>query len=349
MRPHLPILLLLAACGGAGAEGPRAGAPDAGAPPPSAPAPGPAPTAAPTPPAASSASPSCWPATFPSGQTIRAVAPAGAGGLWAVGLPGVVLRRAADGGWSASCLAAPVALAAVWATTDRDAWAAGEQSVFRWDGAAWTRVALPLTVNGAFASIWASSPDDVWLVAEDVAVHWDGRGFTGHTLATVRSLGFPFGAFREVWGTAPGDVWIAADRGTLHWDGTAWWGSLAAPEDELLHSVWSGAGVAWTAGVSVDGGGAAWRWDGTRWRQEQWQGGMPLFDGVRGADTGEVFFTTATDLVVRRGAETRALGAPAVPAGDPLVVGAADVWLPDARGVVHWNGSAWTRVLDVPR
>jgi hypothetical protein len=204
-------------------------------------------------------------------------------------------------------------------------------------------------VNGTFGSIWGSSASDVWILAEDVVIHWDGQAFSTSTLADMRSLGFPFGAFREVWGTAADDVWIAADRGTLHWDGTAWWGSLAAPEDDLLGSIWADRAQAWTVGVSLEGGGAAWEWHGDGWREEEWQGGMPQLGSVRGAPTGELFFQTASDVLVRVDGATRRLAPPAAPAGAPLVVAANDVWLPDARGVAHWDGTSWTRSLEVPR
>jgi hypothetical protein len=280
-------------------------------------------------------------------DTVRAISGT-ASDLWAVGLPGAAVHF--DGAsWTPSCLPDPVSLAAVWVAAPSDVWAAGEQAVYRWNGSSWMRQNLGFTVNGPFIAAWGTSPADVWLLAEDAVVHFDGRAFTRATLDDMRALGFPFGAFRDVWGTGAADVWIAADRGTLHFDGSAWWASLAAPEEQLLHGVWAGAANdAWVVGVSLDGGGAAWRWSGAGWKQEAWQGGAPLFGAVRGA-AGAEFFVTATDVLQRQGTTVRSLAPPAQPAGAPLALAVNDLWLPDARGVAHWNGTAWTRSLDVPR
>jgi hypothetical protein len=364
MRRLLSTLFALAAvaaCGGgaAGGGGEAAAAPTASPNPTTTPdmtaTPATTPTTTPdataTPPATppTAAAASCYDRFEPT-ETIQAVGGTGASDLWAVGLPGVILHRDATG-WSAACLPDPIALGAVWASGPADAWAVGQQAVFRFDGRAWSRVRLDFPVNGTFVAVWGSGPDDVWLLAEDVVVHHDGTSLSATTLADMRSLGFPFGAFREVWGSGADDVWIAADRGTLHWDGEAWWGSLAAPEGQVLGSVWAGdAEAAYTVGVALDGGGAAWRWDGQGWRPDAWQGGTPLLGSVRGAASGEVFFQTADELYVRRGAGALQPLAPRVtPAGAPFVASATELWLPDARGVARWDGQAWSRSLDVPR
>ena len=351
MRHFLSTLFVLAACGACGG-GPSGSSPvggaagDAATTAPVAPPAAPQASAPAAPVAAAAPSAGCF-SRFPQGETVRALAADGAGGVLAVGLPGVALRF--DGSaWSASCLPDPVALAAVWASGPADAWAAGEQAVYRWNGGSWARVNLGVQVAGPFVAVWGSSASDVWLLAEDAAVHFDGQGFRRFGLDDMRSLGFPFGAFREVWGTGPADVWIAAERGTLHWDGTAWWASLAAPEQHLLRSAFaSSAREAWAVGVSLDGGGVAWRYDGQAWRQEPWPG-APLLGSVRGAG-GSVFFQGAGDLLERRGGVTRSLAPPVAPSGAPLVASATDLWLPDARGVARWDGATWTRSLEVPR
>jgi hypothetical protein len=279
---------------------------------------------------------------------VRAVGGTGAADVWAVGLPGVVLHF--DGAaWSASCLPDPVPLAAVWAAAADDAWAVGGRAVFRLRGGSWARQDPGAAVAGTFSAVWGSGASDVWLLADDAVFHWDGRGFSRATLDDMRSLGFPFGPFREIWGSGPADVWIAAERGTLHWDGRAWWGSLAAPEDEVLESVWaSGAAEAWAVGASLDGGGAAWRWDGAAWQSAPWSGEPPIFGAVRGAG-GALYLATADDLLERRDGTVRSLHPPAAPTGAPLVLAAGDLWLPDARGVARWDGARWARSYEVPR
>jgi hypothetical protein len=279
---------------------------------------------------------------------VRALGGTGGTDLWAVGLPGVALHF--DGTrWTPSCLPDPIPLTAVFAAARDDAWAAGEQAVYRWSGTAWSRVNLGFTVQGPFVAAWGSSPTDVWLVAEDAIVHYDGTRFSRTTLDDMRSLGFPFGAFRDVWGTGPADVWIAAERGTLHFDGATWFASLAAPTEDMLLGVWAAAATdAWAVGMSIDGGGVIWRWGGSGWSQEPSAQLPPIYGAVRGA-AGAAFLVTANDVIQRRGATARSLAPPAPPAGAPLALGVTDVWLPDAVGVAHWDGAAWARSFTVPR
>jgi hypothetical protein len=351
MRRFFLTLLVLAAtgaCGGGGGSVPTARADTDVPAAPSAPA-APVAPAVPAPPPAPIAPAATCDNTFAPTDAIQAIGGTAATDLWAVGLPGVVLHY--DGtSWSKTCLADPVPLAAVWSASPADAWAVGGQAIYRFGAGAWTRVPVAFPVNGTFVAVWGSAANDVWIVAEDVTVHFDGVAFTTQTLADMRSLGFPFGAFREVWGTSATDVWLVADRGTLHWDGVAWWGSLAAPERDVLSSVWAASvGEAWTVGVSLDGGGTAWHWQGQGWREDPWKGGAPFFASVRGTATGDVFFQTPDNLYERRGTAVRALAPPAPPTGAPHVLAANDLWLPDAIGVARWDGARWTRSYAVPR
>lgn len=75
----------------------------------------------------------------------------------------------------------------VWGTSPEDVWAVGgfaarDGFVWRWDGAAWSEIALPddLPRNSrgepvALFKVWGRSVDDVWIVGgEGTVLHWDG-------------------------------------------------------------------------------------------------------------------------------------------------------------------------------
>jgi len=140
-------------------------------------------------------------------------------------------------------------------------------------------------------------------------------------------------------------VTIAAENGTLRFDGTGWFASLAAPADQLIESTWAAApGDAWAAGKNLDGGSALWRFTGTAWAPQALVQ-RPVLDAVRGSGKGDVWFLSGAELLHWDGAAVTTLSAPAAPTGAPHVLGPADLYLPDALGIAHWNGTAWGRTL----
>ncbi len=282
--------------------------------------------------------------TLASNQTVRAVSGASGADLWAVGPAGMVLHRTADG-WTAFCKASGPSLSAVWSAAAGDAWAVGDGLVLHYDGTSLSEVAAPPAAT-PLRAVWGSSASDVWAMASAEILHFDGKAWTRTAAAAMQTLGFDFGTFRDVWGAGPGEVTIAADRGTLRFDGKSWYASLAAPADQLLQSTWSsGAGDAWTAGKNLDGGSAVWRYAVTSWAPQSLVQ-RPVVDAVRGSSRGDVWFLAGAELLHWDGASLAPVAAPpAAPTGAPHVLGPTDVYLPDALGVAHWDGSAWTRTL----
>lgn len=281
---------------------------------------------------------------LPANQTVRAVSGASGSDLWAVGPAGLVLHRTANG-WTAFCKAGGPALSAVWSAVTGDAWAVGDGLVLHFDGSSLSEVAAPQAAS-PLRAVWGSGPGDVWVIASAEVLHFDGKAWTRTAAAAMQTLGFDFGTFRDVWGAGPAEVTIAADRGTLRFDGTSWYASLAAPADQLLQSTWSsGAGDAWTAGKNLDGGSAVWRYAVTSWAPQSLVQ-RPVVDAVRGSSRSDVWFLAGAELLHWAGGALAPVAAPpAAPTGAPHVLGPQDVYLPDALGVAHWDGSAWTRTL----
>lgn len=83
----------------------------------------------------------------------------------------------------------------VWGSTSGDVWAVGGLGgsagfVWRFDGSAWTDVALPAGHPGAAVfKVWGTSSSDVWLCGlMGTLMHWDGAALSMVTSPTTRSL-----------------------------------------------------------------------------------------------------------------------------------------------------------------
>lgn len=207
--------------------------------------------------------------------------------VFAVGQGGDVLHF--DGqGWSAMAASVPGRLSAVWGAGPDDIFAAGWGGIARYDGTAWSTVALPASASELhFADIWGSGPTDVYAVGNEGGVlHFDGTGWSRVDAGTAASL-------TGVWGTGPTDVFVAGlegngpdTRGTvLHFDGTGW-SPLPIP-DGLggLAGLWgSGPDDAWAVGDE----GTILHWDGTTWSSVRGGMGREL-EGVAGSSDANIF------------------------------------------------------------
>ena len=175
--------------------------------------------------------------------------------IWAVGYEGTALRQE-GGAWVSHPTGASTMLWGVWGASPGAIWAVGGDGVseaptlLRWDGAAWSEVALPAldpASHGLF-KVWGSGADDVMIVGDaGVTLGWDGEAWAAHPSGASIDL-------ISVWG-AGGAAKIAvggrANARIARWDGAAWAGvTLPLPG---LNGVW------------VDEGGAATvvGWQGT--------------------------------------------------------------------------------------
>jgi hypothetical protein len=117
----------------------------------------------------------------------------------------------------------------IWGASPDDVWAVGgkgtkdgDQTVLRFDGAAWTQVTLPDMQRPkvfAFYKVWGSAADDVYIVGRNGAVlHWDGAALTELHVGASQDL-------ISVWGTGKDHVVIVGGRSSgvvVRWDGVEW-------------------------------------------------------------------------------------------------------------------------------
>ena len=165
-------------------------------------------------------------------QWIDQLLDVGADELWALG--GArgqpkILRHPSGGEWQELPSGFPeTTLYTGWASAPNDVWVAGagvtptaSSVLAHWDGAAWSRVALP---TGLVTSLWGTGPNDVWLGGDDGGLwRWDGISF--------RPMAPPPGVTLRGWGgltgTSTSDVWALAwikgdEYRLFRWDGAAW-------------------------------------------------------------------------------------------------------------------------------
>ena len=120
----------------------------------------------------------------------------------------------------------------VWGTSMDDVWAVGGDAfpsdelrgvVLRWNGSAWSEVALPESLDAgevyAWFKVWGSGPSDVYIVGQKGAVlHWDGASLTELDVGAEDDL-------IAVWGTGPDNVALVGGRNNgivARWDGADW-------------------------------------------------------------------------------------------------------------------------------
>ncbi|MEZ4405750.1 MAG: hypothetical protein R3A52_04525 [Polyangiales bacterium] len=230
----------------------------------------------------------------------------------------------------------------VWGPSGDDLYAVGGDRdsalVMRFDGRAWSRVALGLA-SPRLHWIYGFGRDDLTAVGDAGAVlHWDGRAWTRQATPTDAPLW-------GVWGAAPNDLWAVGGAGDanappvmLHWDGAAW---AAAEFPTLTRAGVSAFFKVWGTGADnvyvVGQRGVVLHRSGGAWREE--------FVGVSG-DLVSVWGTDA-DHVLAVGGRGNALvarwdGRAWTARSLDLYPGLNGVWMrtPDAAHVVGVNGTA---------
>lgn len=276
------------------------------------------------------------------------------------------------------------------ALNDSDAWAVGYVSppqggpnqplALRWNGTAWSSVAVPLLGTGTMLwGVSASGPSDAWAVGSffsrpagsyhtvttPTALHWNG---TGWSAATVPGGGNLFGVAT----LGPSDAWAVGDT-VKHWDGVAW-SAIATPSPNP-----SGVGTGSLSAIAARSATDVWvvgsysprrhvtsafslHYDGVSWRVVPMPAGTQVWSvtTVAANDAWAVGQTTSGTVqpVAEHwdGTAWSVVASPTVAAGAYLrsvsARASGDVWAvgPAFTGeagvvqalTVHWNGMAWS-------
>jgi hypothetical protein len=210
----------------------------------------------------------------------------------------------------------------------------GKPTAWENTGAGWKQVPFPGTPGEEVTAAGASSASNVWVFTDHVgdagggvgAMRWNGRTWTQLGLWYI-------GQINSVSVLSPTDVWVFGAPMAWHWNGKGWWMVSAAGHGAgLLVNGGSArsADDAWVYGA--DGGAAGAQgpdvahWNGTSWKNTSL---AHLLTSPAGPGDVESVYEQSPDSVYALGSATIAGG-------------------PDELILLHWNGSAWSRVAQDP-
>jgi hypothetical protein len=231
------------------------------------------------------------------------------------------------------------ALTAVWGASPSAVWAVGGRGnyVLRFDGAAWSAVAIP--VSTTLRSVHGRSADDVWAVGDGSAgVHWNGSSWTSDPVSAS-----PTDVVNDVFVASNGDAYAALDYNAIRRRPAAGaWSSVGVTTSCSWKSIWG-------SGASLWAGGESGYWsestDGTTWTTTR--------PGVTTSSLGyDVWASAANDLWRSRGTLVErstdgvawtGQGAGLDESVRELTGTAAGVpWaLGSGTKAFRWNGAAW--------
>ncbi len=216
-------------------------------------------------------------------------APGGAGGQYAVGERGTIVRSTDGATWTPMTSGSSLPLFTVWGASATDVFAGGESgTVLRFDGRAWTSVRSG-DAGEAIYELWGTDASCVYGVGRHgLVVKFDGSRWRTIPSGTTQDLW-------GVWGASCNDVIAVGAAGTiLRIDGTA---ARAMPSGttQLLESVW---GTSATNAIAVGDGGTVVRLLGAAWAAMPGVTTQSLL-GVAGSSSTDVYAVGAGGTILR--------------------------------------------------
>jgi hypothetical protein len=171
--------------------------------------------------------------------------------VWAVGDGATVVRRVGAAWVDVAKPTGMTNLTAIHGFSATDVWVGGASAVSHWDGATWTRYAVP----GVVTSLWGGATNDVWAVGNGFISRWNGT-----TWVTQPSMSW---SFSDVAGSSVNDVWAVATGHVMHFNGVYWADML----NDSCSSVWVGGPAQVTIACTASGATSSVlkQWDGTMW------------------------------------------------------------------------------------
>jgi hypothetical protein len=211
----------------------------------------------------------------------------------------------------------------------------GKPTAWRNSGSGWRQVAFPGTAGEQVTAAAASSASNVWVFTDHVGDAGGGVGamrWNGHAWSQV-GLWY-IGQLDSASVISPTDVWVFGAPMAWHWNGKGWWMvSSADGGSKLLVLGGSGrsADDAWVYGGLGGAAGAPGaevaHWNGSSWKD---------------ASVASLLNQGVVNSVYEQSSHSvYALGSAAVGASSSNPIGAELILL-------HWNGSAWSRLLQQP-
>ncbi len=224
----------------------------------------------------------------PSDANLRGVWASSDGDVVAVGDQGTLLGF--DGvSWTVSTSPTVKDLRGVWLGEDGTGIAVGWHTVLRRDGSDWAMDETAPSLS--FNGVWGANGESVWAVADFGRVaFYDGQSWTVTQTETQENL-------RAVWGMSPSLVFAVGDSGTvLFFDGNSWSLLPGVPTQQALQGVFGTLSSDGLDVYAVGSNGTLLHFDGALWSQEETTAVSDLHGVWEGADGVFAVGTTAALL-----------------------------------------------------
>jgi hypothetical protein len=250
---------------------------------------------------------------------------ADASAVWCADRDGRIAFRGASGTWSLQTDGNSATLWDVAARARDDVWATMEElgSMLHWDGAGWTRVAVPYSAD-YLQHLYAPSQQLLYVAADADVLRYDGATWStesvGHSINAVTGTGAdllwvvgPYGQISHrdasgtwapqssgtqttlegVWAADATDVWAVGQLGLiLRYDGAVWVPQVT-PTSSWLRAVWGTS----PTNVWAVGSGTILHYDGTAWTNQTVPVSTTLVD-IWGTDSSHIWAVGSSGVVL---------------------------------------------------
>jgi hypothetical protein len=209
------------------------------------------------------------------------------------------------------------------AASNGDVYAGTNLALYRYDGAAWTR----LTAAVQLADVSPVSPTDVWVVGLGQVRHWNGSTLSINSPAACAS------SVNEVYAADATHVFATCDNGIGQWNGASW--SFYAVPGISLYGL---SGQSATEVVATGSLGTVLVFDGTTWHDVSTGATTTLGSGLE--IDGTVFASSGTRIAVLNGSTWQP--SPTTSQGTETY----GLWATSDTAFVATNDGAYQRQLD---
>jgi hypothetical protein len=200
-------------------------------------------------------------------NTLFAVADDEAGGLFAVGGMGTVVRFGGQG-WSAQSVDPDIRLVGVHASAPDNAFAYAEEGkgLYHYDGSSWT---FHTDTGFRARDVWCSGPDEVLLLGRNGVYRFDGYSwiYVPVPQPPCDDSVCLYSGTGAMWALSPTEVYVTTDYAYVaHYDGETWELQPTVQSSEQLNDIW-GSGPSDIFAVGYDG--VIVHFDGTSWSPQE--------------------------------------------------------------------------------
>ncbi len=249
----------------------------------------------------------------------------------------------ANPGWAVQyTLPSSTFLRGIWGSSSTDVFAVGQTgtspnftgTIFHYDGATWTQMAIGTT--GRLFGIWGSSSTDVFAVGDSGTILHYYNGVEGFKWYSMNS-GTP-NWLESVWGSSSNDIFVAGVETILHYDGNSW--SKHTVNDINLQGIWGSSGNdVFAVGMS----GTILHYDGISW-STMTSNYTGWIRGIWGSSSTDVFAVGDSGTILHYNGTAWSKMTSGITNNLRGIWGSSstDVFAVGDSSILHYNGIGWS-------